>query len=82
MPAPVAQPLTSVRLGDPGKPARTKEYLVQSIVVPSHELASGHREDLIKEGKLSRMGDYSDVLTLRQLTDLVAFLQSLRSQEE
>jgi hypothetical protein len=82
MPGPVAQPSVPVVLGDPAKPAKTKEYLAQSIIAPSHEFARGYKEDLIREGKLSRMGDYSDVLTLRQLSDLVAFLQSVREREE
>jgi hypothetical protein len=76
-PAPVAQPPVPVILGDRTRKPPTREYLAQSILAPSHEFARGYKEDLIKEGKLSRMGDYSDVLTVRQLSDLVAFIESL-----
>lgn len=82
MSAPVVPPPVPVMLGDRAKPVRTREYLAQSIIAPSHEFARGYKEDLIREGKLSRMGDYSDVLTVRQLTDVVAFLQSVREQKE
>ena len=39
-------------------------------------------KSLIKSGKLSRMGDYSDVLTVRQLSDLVAFVHSLYPSQD
>jgi hypothetical protein len=66
-----------VRLG--GEVARIKTYgeLVTSIINPSHRLASGYAATLVAtaEGQ-SRMTVYNDVMTVRQLTDLVAFLQS------
>lgn len=74
---PVAQPMVPVPLGSQLKTAPPADYLARSIIDPSHEFAKGYQEWLIKEGKLSRMGDYSDAMTVRQLSDLVAFLQSL-----
>ena len=50
--------------------------LVTSIVNPSHRLSARYREDKVsREGK-SLMTSYNDVLTVTQLTDLVAFLQA------
>lgn len=51
------------------------EDLATSIVAPSHAIAPDVRARLA--GRLSPMGDYTDVLTVRQLADLVAYLQSL-----
>lgn len=66
-----------VRLG--GQVAKTKTYgeLVTSIVNPSHRLAAGYAESLVTtdEGQ-SRMTNYNEVMTVKQLIDLVAFLQS------
>jgi L-cysteine S-thiosulfotransferase len=55
---------------------RTDGELVTAIINPSHRLARGYpREVVEKEGK-SRMKDYGDTLTVRELVDLVAFLQT------
>lgn len=77
LPSPLAQPPVPVTLGDRTRPAPSRERLVRGIIAPSHEFAPGYKEELIRDGKLSRMGDYSDVLTVRQVSDLVAFLESL-----
>jgi hypothetical protein len=42
----------------------------------SHKLAPGHPGERIESGGISRMADYSGVMTVRQLVDLVAFLHS------
>ena len=65
-----------VQLG--GKVARIKTYgeLVTSIINPSHRLATGYAEaNVARDGK-SNMTVYNDVMTVRELIDLVAFLQS------
>lgn len=49
--------------------------LVTSIVNPSHRLSPRYRKDEISEEGASLMPVYNDVLTVTQLTDLVAFLQ-------
>lgn len=68
---------TVVRLG--GEVSRIKTYgeLVTSIINPSHRLARGYAADngLTDEGE-SPMRNYNDVMTVNQLIDLVAFLQS------
>lgn len=55
---------------------RTDGELVTAIVNPSHSLVRGYAREVIAPGGRSRMKDYGDVLTVRQLIDLVAFLHS------
>jgi hypothetical protein len=56
---------------------RTDGYLVTSIINPSHRLAREFRGAILTtESGESRMPDHNDVMTVGQLTDLVAFLQS------
>jgi mono/diheme cytochrome c family protein len=58
-----------------GHATQTAEQLAASIVAPSHEIADDVKPRL--EGSLSPMGDYSHVMTVRQLADLVAYIRSL-----
>jgi len=55
------------------------EYLAESIVSPSRILAHGQFRAAYRaaDGQ-SRMGDYSEIMTVRELIDLVAFLRSLQ----
>ncbi len=79
LPPPTLIPLpsASVVLGGQVFEIRTDGYLVTSIINPSHKLASGlGKEEIITSTGQSRMPDYSDIMTVRQLIDLVAFLQS------
>jgi hypothetical protein len=55
---------------------KTDGELVTSIVDPSYRLAVGYSREAIQSGKVSRMADLSDVMTVRQLVDIVAFLHS------
>ena len=75
LPGPEAPPM-NIRLG--GKVARIGTYgeLVTAIINPSHRLAKGHREEDVADNGQSLMKNYNDVLTVTQLIDLVAFLQS------
>ena len=64
-----------VELGLVDRPRNYSE-LVTAIINPSHRLAKGYTTDLVsREGK-SRMPVYNDVMTVSQLSDLVAFLQA------
>lgn len=60
-----------------GSTGRVESYgdLVTSIVNPSHKLSSRYRKDKISEDGESLMATYNDVMTVTQVTDLVAFLQ-------
>jgi hypothetical protein len=56
--------------------AQPREDIATSIIAPSHAFG-GNAEDW-KSGDLSRMGDFSEHLTVRQWMDLVAYLKSLQ----
>lgn len=77
LPAPVADPPVPVALGGIVDYRPTDGRFVTSIINPSHKIARGFPEELVKSGDESRMADYSDVMTVRQLVDLVAFLHTL-----
>ena len=63
-----------VQLGGAVREIRTDGYLVASIINPSHRLADYPEEQVSVEGE-SRMPDYADTMTVRQLVDIVAFLR-------
>ena len=75
----------AVRLGGSVPRIQTYGELVTSIINPSHRIAAGYaKEEVTKddEGRESRMLNYNDVVTVQQLIDLVAFLQSRYELEE
>jgi hypothetical protein len=55
---------------------RKSGRVVTDIIHPSHKLPPDYPMENITSGSRSRMADYSDVMTVRQLVDLVAFLHS------
>jgi hypothetical protein len=75
LPRPNVQPAVPVVLGGEMTHELTDGYLVTSIIHPSHQLAHYPR-NLVTAGGKSRMPDHNDQMTVRQLTDVVAFLQS------
>jgi hypothetical protein len=76
LPGPVADPAVPVVLGGRTPSTRTDGELVTAIVDPSHKLAPRGPRASLTSGSLSRMGDFSDAMTVRQLIDVVAFLQA------
>ncbi len=70
------KPELSIALG--GEVTRIETYgeLVTSIINPSHRLAKGYPVDAVSVDGQSRMKNYNDVMSVTELTDLVAFLQS------
>jgi mono/diheme cytochrome c family protein len=76
LPGPVAEPAVPVTLGGTVDYQPTDGRFVTSIINPSHKLAPGFPRDRVESGAISRMADYSEVMTVRQLVDLVAFLHS------
>ena len=66
----------SVTLG--GETTRIKTYgeLVTSVINPSHRVSRRHSLDLATPSGSSRMINLNDVMTVTQLIDLVAFVQS------
>ena len=75
LPAPTVQPAVPVVLGGQVNTDPADGYLVASIINPSHRLAAYPR-NMIASGEQSRMPSYADHISVRQLTDLVAFLQA------
>jgi L-cysteine S-thiosulfotransferase len=65
-----------VVLGGEVRQVKTYGELVTSIINPSHSLAPGYPKELITKGNQSAMANFNDTMTIRQLIDLVAFLQS------
>ncbi len=65
-----------VRLG--GKVLRVRSYgeLVTAIIHPSHDLAKGYPTEAVSRDGESLMTNFNDRMTVEQLIDLVAFLQS------
>ncbi len=92
-PRPVASPPVPVVLGSPLN-RQSRQYLAESIIAPSHRFAhprplysdppfeySRAEYENIRSGKLSRMGDYSELMTVRELFDLVSYLDSLQKRK-
>ena len=65
-----------VRLGGKVHKVRTYGQLVTAIVHPSHDLARGYDEEVVSKDGESLMANFNDIMTIQQLIDLVAFLQS------
>ncbi len=61
-----------------GEVITKKSYgdLVTSVINPSHKIAGGYKQQVTTEGGLSKMKNYNEVMTVQELIDLVAFLQS------
>jgi len=74
LPAPVATPPVPITLGA-APSSWTDAGLVTSIIAPSHAIARPEYGENVATGGLSRMGDFTSVMTVRQLVDLVAFLR-------
>ncbi|UCD70235.1 MAG: cytochrome C [Betaproteobacteria bacterium] len=70
------EPELSIALG--GEVTRIETYgeLVTSIINPSHRLAKGYPVEAVSVDGQSRMTVYNDVMTVTELTDLIAFVQS------
>ncbi len=79
LPLPSVQPPVPVVLGGQVGEPLTDGYLVTAIVYPAHhlgrQLARYPRAEIMQNGQ-PRMPAYADKLTVRQVADVVAFLQS------
>lgn len=65
-----------VHLGGEVDHISTYGELVRSIINPSHKLAERyHSSDVATDGE-SRMANYNEAMTVQELIDLTAFLQS------
>ena len=82
LPPPVSTAPTNIVLGGEVTRIRTYGELVTSVINPSHGLAPGFKKEQLKDGKLSPMPEFNDSMTVRQMIDIVAFLQSRYKQIE
>lgn len=55
---------------------RTDGDLTTDIILPSSHFARGYPAQHVQEGARSKMPDYTERMSVRQLADLVAFLQA------
>lgn len=67
---------TPVALGGRVVLPPTDGDLTTDIILPASHFASGYPASAVQEGSKSKMPDYTERITIRQLADLVAFLQS------
>ena len=74
LPAPTVQPPVPVVLGGEVAHRLSDAYLATSMMHPSYELAPYPRAEITVNGQ-SRMPPYADRMTVRQMGDIVAFLQ-------
>lgn len=74
LPAPTAA--TSIALGGARALPPTDGDLTTDIILPSSHFASGYSAAETQEGAKSKMPDYTEKMTVRQLADLVAFMQA------
>lgn len=72
LPEPTETPV--IGLGGAMRDIRTDGYLVTSIIHPSHRLGHFPKSKTTVDGE-TRMPDYAQSMTVRQLIDTVAFLR-------
>lgn len=64
-----------VELGGMVTQVKTYGQLVTAIINPSHKLARGYAKEVVSDDGESKMYVYNDHMTVKELTDIVAFLQ-------
>ena len=73
-PISIAAPVT-VMLGGPVSRVKTYGELVTAIINPSHKLIRRYPEDEVSSDGETFMPNMNELMTVRQLVDLVAYLQ-------
>jgi L-cysteine S-thiosulfotransferase len=76
LPPPDGKPLIMVGLGGEVVKVKTYGQLVTSVIHPSHTFIPGYDEELIQHHGHSVMPDYTDAMTVRQMIDIVSFLEA------
>ena len=67
---------SAIEIGGETTRVRTYGELVTSIINPSHRVARRSSANMADDSGQSKMVNYNDVMTVSQLIDLVAFVQS------
>jgi len=80
LPHPVADPPLPFTLGGRSVTFRTDGELAAAILDPSHRIDFASPAG-VQSGRLSRMGDFSESMTVRQLVDIVAFVHQSTTVE-
>ena len=80
LPAPVADPPLPFTLGGRVQAVQTDGELAGAILDPSHRISFASPAG-VQSGRLSRMGDFTEVMTARQLIDIVAFIHQSTTVE-
>jgi hypothetical protein len=73
---PTAEGAIHVELGGTVSRVKTYDDLVTSIINPSHKLSRGLNTMTATEQGTSRMPIYNEVMTVQQLVDITAFLET------
>lgn len=76
LPPPEKPARVTVALGGEAVNVKTYGDLVTSIIDPSHKLALAYKKESVSQDEKSLMADCNEAMTVRQMIDLVAFLQS------
>jgi cytochrome c2 len=66
----------NIHLGGKTSVQKTYGELVTSVINPSHKIAWSYKRKTSTAEGLSKMKNYNEVMTVRELVDLVTFLQS------
>lgn len=64
-----------VELGGTVTQVKTYGELITAIINPSHKLAKGYAKEVVAVDGESKMYVYNDHMTVKELTDIVMFLQ-------
>lgn len=64
-----------VELGGMVTKVKTYGELITAIINPSHKLATGYAREVVADDGESKMYVYNDHMTVKELTDIVMFLQ-------
>lgn len=75
-PAEVDESGVDVALGGRVPKLKTYQELVVSVINPSHRIAKGYEEEMVRRSGESIMPSYNDVMTVTDLIDLITFLES------
>jgi hypothetical protein len=79
LPAPTVQPPVPIVLGETLGHTWTDGELVTAIIHPSFRITSRYPAESVRSGNVSRMGEARELMTVQELVDLVALLQSLHA---
>lgn len=72
------KPISTTKAPDLG-PKQAKmpvQELAASIIMPSHKMSQDVQKSIY--GKISPMTDYSDAITVKQLSNILAYIRSLK----